>query len=123
MSPIKITEAEWEVMNAVWARSPLTAGEIVAALGPATGWHGSTIRTLVLRLLKKKALKTRPGSRPCLYEPRISREEGVRQESQSFIERVFDGEPAAMLVHLVGQADLSKEEIRQLKKLLAEKGK
>jgi BlaI family penicillinase repressor len=47
----------------------------------------------------------------------------VRRASQGFLKRVFGGEPASMLMHLVQNTDLSAEEIAQLKRILSEKEK
>jgi BlaI family penicillinase repressor len=110
-------------MNIVWARFPVSTNEIVEALVPQTHWHSRTIRTLLDRLVKKGALRIRPEGKRYLYEPRISMAEGIRQESQSFLRRVFGGEPAAMLLHLVEEAKLSKADIRKLKTILSEKEK
>jgi len=123
MKAVRISEAEWQVMSVVWRQSPVAAGDIVEALSQRRGWHSRTIRTLLDRLVKKGALKTAPDGKRFLYEPRLSMEECVRQESQSFLERVFGGEPASMLLHLVKESKLSKEEIKELKRLLAEKEK
>ncbi len=123
MRAIKISESEWQVMTVVWAKSPLPASDIVAELGRREGWHSRTTRTLLARLVRKRALRILPDGKRYLYSALISMEEGVRQESQSFLARVFAGQPAAMLLHLVGEAKLSKDEIRKLKAILAEKEK
>ena len=123
MRPIKISEAEWQVMTLVWDKAPIPASEIVEALNKQRGWHTRTTRTLLDRLVRKKALKILPEGKRYLYQPLISAEAGIRQESQSFIERVFGGEPAAMLLHVVGEAKLSKEEIGKLKAMLEQKEK
>jgi len=123
MKPIKISDSEWQVMTIVWEKAPVPASEIVEALAQLKGWHARTTRTLLDRLVRKKALKILPEGKRYLYKPLISIEEGVRQESQSFLQRVFGGEPAAMLLHLVGEAQLSKAEIRKLKAILEEKEK
>jgi BlaI family transcriptional regulator, penicillinase repressor len=78
---------------------------------------------LLDRLVRKKALKIQPGGWPGLYEPRVTKEECQRQESQSLLQRVFGGEPAAMLLHLVAEAKLSKEDIKRLKAILSKKEK
>ena len=92
-------------------------------LGRQKGWHSRTTRTLIDRLVRKKALKTRSEGKRYLYEPLVTMEECRRHESRSLLRRVFGGEPAAMLLHLVGEAKLSKEEIRKLKSILSEKEK
>ena len=124
MKPIiKISDAEWEVMNLVWKKSPVAASEIVEELAPKQDWHPRTIRTLLARLVEKGALHFRPDGRRYLYEPKVSMEECLHHESRSFIERVFGGAPASMLINLVKQTEFTPEEIKQLKKLLAEKEK
>ena len=110
-------------MSIVWDKSPIPASEIVTELSQREGWHSRTTRTLLARLVRKKALRIMPDGKRYLYVPLISMEQGVRQESQSFLERVFGGEPAVMLLHLVGEAKLSKEDIKKIRSILAEKEK
>lgn len=123
VKPIRISESEWLVMSRVWAGSPVAAGEIVEALSQRNGWHPRTIRTLLDRLVKKRALKITPDGKRYLYAPLLSMEECVRRESRSFLDRVFGGEPAPMLLHLVRESKLSPNEIKELKSLLTEKEK
>jgi BlaI family transcriptional regulator, penicillinase repressor len=119
----RISEAEREVMAVLWARSPQSTPEIVEALSEAKGWAPRTIRTLLGRLVKKKALALESEGRRHLFRPKLNRDECREQESRSFLDRVFGGEPASMLVSLVRQADLTPEQIRELKAILEEKEK
>jgi BlaI family penicillinase repressor len=123
MKGIKISEAEWEVMTALWQRGPMPAAEVVQTLTERKGWHSRTIRTLLDRLLKKQAVKIRADGKRNVYEARISMEQALRQESRTFAQRLFGGEPVSMLLHLVGQTELSKEDIKKLKEILKEKEK
>jgi BlaI family penicillinase repressor len=109
-------------MGLLWAEAPRSAGEVVAALGSTSDWRPRTIRTLLERLVRKGALEVLPGVKR-LYAPALSREACVRSESRSFIGRVFGGEPASLLLHLIKETKLSPEEIEKLKQLLSEKGK
>jgi len=52
----KISEAEWEVMRVLWNESPLTANKIVDELTATTRWKGTTIRTLINRLVEKSVI-------------------------------------------------------------------
>lgn len=123
MKPVHISESEWQVMSLAWEKTPVTTAEIVETLSQRNAWHPRTIRTLVDRLVRKGALEVRRDGKRYLYTPKVSQKTCVRQESQSFLERVFGGEPALMLLHLVKESDLSKEEIRELRRLLSEKEK
>jgi BlaI family transcriptional regulator, penicillinase repressor len=121
--PLKISESEWQVMSIVWTKAPVSASEVVEVLSQQKGWHSRTIRTLLDRLVKKMALKTRFEGKRYVYEPLITLEEGRRQESRSLLQRVFGGEPAAMLLHLVEETKLTKADIKKLKAILSEKEK
>ncbi len=123
MRPIKISDSEWQVMTLIWEKAPLPASEVVAALGKQKKWHPRTIRTLLDRLVKKQALLAILEGNRYLYQPLVSMEASVRQESRSFLQRVFGGESTAMLLHLVDDAELSKEDIKRLRAILAEKEK
>lgn len=119
---VKISDSEWLVMAILWERSPQSAGEIVTVLQTTSGWRPRTIRTLLDRLVQKGALKMLAGGKR-QYLPAITREVCRRHESRSFVERVFGGEPASMLLHLIRETKLTRDEVDQLKKLLSEKEK
>jgi BlaI family penicillinase repressor len=123
MKPLNISDAEWEVMSVLWDQAPRPSAEIVEELSTRKGWRTRTIRTLLDRLVQKGAVRVQTGQRPSLYHPTVSRDECIRQESQSFMDRVFGGEPVSMLLHLVQQVELSPAEIKKLKKILSEKEK
>ena len=55
--PVSITEAESVVMQVLWNRSPMPTEDIVSALEGEQHWQEATIKTLLNRLLKKKAIR------------------------------------------------------------------
>ena len=118
---LNISDAEWEVMQIVWERAPVPASDIVERLERKKTWHARTTRTLIDRLVRKGALRTELEGKRFLFWPKIGKEECVQKESHSFLERVFRGEPAAMLIHLVKQTEFSPEEIQELQQILSEK--
>ena len=122
----QISDAEWEVMKAVWEAGPLTAGDVVRRLEAQTRWKPRTIKTLLARLVAKGAVRAEPlaGSpRAYRYRAAVSRDACARQESRSFLSRVFDGDVAPALLHFLASANLSKEEINQLKRILEQGAK
>ena len=119
----KISDAEWEVMTVVWNKPPAAASDIVAQLETRRGWRSRTIRTLLDRLVKKGALRFEVEGKRYLYWPCVTMQACVRKESQSFLERVFGGEPASMLIHLVKTTKLSQDQIQELKRILSDKEK
>jgi len=119
----KISEAEWIVMEVVWRKNPVTALEVVQQLTDHKQWQDQTIRTMLRRLIRKKALTYKAEGNVYYYSPAVTREQCVRGESQSFLERVFGGTPQPLLVQLMQETKLSSEEIAELKRILKDKEK
>lgn len=115
-----ISDAEWQIMHVVWDKQPIAAQDVVAALVGPTGWSPPTIKTMLHRLVKKRILAFETEGNRYIYRARVRREDCVRHASQSFAERVFGGEAAPMLLHLVRHARLSPGDIAELKRLLKE---
>jgi BlaI family penicillinase repressor len=115
----RISEAEWAVMKVVWEKHPAAAHEVIAALASQEGSaHPKTVRTLLGRLVKKKALGYRKEGRGYRYWPLVTEKDCQTAASRSFLERVFGGSLRPMLAHFVEHEKLSPEEIRELKRLL-----
>jgi len=110
-------------MEVVWRKHPVTALEVVQQLTAHKQWQDQTIRTMLRRLIRKKALTYRAEGKVYHYTPAVSREQCVRGESRSFLERVFGGAAHPLLVQLAQETKLSREEIAELKRILKEKEK
>ena len=115
----KISETEWEIMKAVWPSSPVSAGDIIARLqAQDPEWHPKTVKTLLNRLVRKKALGFKKEGRAYLYRPLVSEKQCVKLASASFLDRVFGGALKPMLAHMIEQRKLSGAEIDELKRIL-----
>ena len=123
-----ITDAEWDVMRVLWEHMDqwLPAAAIIEPVARERGVHHRTVRTLLARLVKKSAVETRPAAdNAFLYHARVSRDSVTRRESRSFLSRVFDGNAAPALVHLLHQNrdQLTAGELQELRELLDKKEK
>jgi len=118
----KISEAEWEVMKVLWKSTPRTANEIVDELTGATNWKRETIRTLINRLVQKKAVGFQKQGRQYHYFPKVTEAEGIRAEAESFIKRIGGGPIEPMLAAFVEDKQLSAEKIARLKRILDQAG-
>jgi BlaI family penicillinase repressor len=116
----RISEAEWTVLSVLWRKSPLTAAQVFAELGEQV-WKLNTVRTFLARLEKKGITKAEdtPGGK--IYSPKIAREACVRDASESFLDRVFDGATGSLLLHFAKSKRLSEDDLTELESILAEK--
>jgi BlaI family penicillinase repressor len=114
----KISTAEWEVMKALWEKSPLTANEIVETLSKRTRWQRETIRTLINRLVQKKAVAFEKEGRQHHYYPVVAETECVKAETRSLLRRLRVSAIEPMLASLVEEQRLSVQQIARLKEIL-----
>lgn len=117
---MQITEAERVVMEALWARSPQSAADVVDALAASTGWQEATIKTLLNRLLKKRAIKATKDGRRFLYSPAVKRDAWLLAESEGLIRRLFGGRVAPLVAHFSAHRRLGRRDIAELRRLLDE---
>lgn len=115
---VNLTAAEWNVMECLWEESPQTAMQLVAQLQRQVGWAKSTTMTMLTRMEKKGLLFCTGLEKPRHYATAVRREDAVRQETKSFVRRVFRGSVSMMMSSLVEQQALTKEEINQLYAIL-----
>ncbi len=115
---IKLSEAEWKVMNLLWEESPKTMMQITNLLKETTGWTKHTVMTFLKRMEEKKAIHYEEGGRAKLYYPDIKKEEAALQETEEFLHKVFDGRMGLMLNTMVEKKVLSKSEIDELYDIL-----
>jgi len=118
MAEIAISDAEWQVMQVIWKLGKATAADAIAELARSTQWSHRTIRTLLARLVEKKALVATPDGNRYVYRALVTRRKCVRTESRSFLNKVFAGDEAELLVHFVQDARITPQQIDELKRLL-----
>ena len=106
-------------MRIVWAKHPLTANEIIDRLAAVdSSWHPKTARTLLARLVQKKALGYQARGRTYVYSPLVTEQQSVAAASESFLDRVFGGSLRPMLAHFVERQKLTREDIEEMSRLL-----
>ena len=117
----RISESEWLVMRVLWSKSMLTSNEVVKELTGRTKWKPKTIKTLITRLVQKGALKFKKEGKKYRYYPAVSESECVGAQRRSFVRRVYGGTMKPMLAAFIEDADLSAEDISELKEILEQK--
>jgi predicted transcriptional regulator len=130
----EISNAEFEVLEALWQNYPASANDIIAKLNESGNnnthgtdevnqdkqWHDKTVKTLLNRLVKKQAVGFEKQQRHYLYSPLLEREAYTLKESKSLIERMFSGKIAPLVAGFAKQNDLNKDDISALKSLISD---
>lgn len=119
----RISPAEAQVMEAVWAAGPagLAAADLLAAVGQSQGWRETTVRTLVHRLIRKGVLTASRGpGGGAVYRARLLRDAWVGEQTRGLVDRLFGGQVAALVAHLARDRAATPEDLAGLRRLLDE---
>jgi len=115
-----LSKSEQRVLEVLWSENPLTVGQVIERLQESSEWHENTIKTLLTRLVEKKAAaRARDGGR-FFYRPRVSRDTMLTKESEGLLKRFFGGQMAPLIAHFADKRKLSKRDIEAIEKILAE---
>jgi BlaI family penicillinase repressor len=117
----RISEAELQVMEALWGASePLTATEVADRIDAGRGWSLATVKTMLSRLAAKGALTHREDGRRFFYSPAIDRDSYVGSESRRFVDRLFGGRLSPLVARLAEEDVLDDEDIAAIEAILRE---
>ena len=110
----KITDAELEIMQVLWAsQQPMTLSQIKSAL---KGRNGETTKTLLRRLCQKKAVEQEKRE-VFYYHPMVSQRELTRCRTQRLIDKLYAGSAKAMVTALVEHEQLCPQDVDELQEL------
>ena len=115
---MRLTDAEWQIMNALWKRYPATAREIAENLADETQWAYTTIKTLLARLAAKNAVSEQKRGNTSVYEPLVSLKKARWTALRTFLNQGFDGAVEPLLNFLAEERKLTDKQRRELAKIL-----
>lgn len=114
----KISDAELQVLQALWETAPMGASELAEKVAPANGWTLATVKTLLSRLLAKGAIEAEAEGRRFRYRPVLKRETVAGRQAGKLVERLFGGRVSPLVAQLAEQRDIDPEDLAELEALV-----
>ena len=119
---VSLSDGEWKLMNKLWQGAPLTITQLTAALHSETGWSKNTVITMLSRLEAKGAVRHEEGGRAKRYFPALRQEDAARDETESFLSKVYGGSLGLMMSAMVESRQLTESDIAELSAILEKAG-
>lgn len=110
---------EIDVLRILWQQGASTVAEVREALPPTLAY--TTVLTILRNLEAKGAVGHTEEGKAYRYFARLELGEAQRTAVGSVLERLFGGDPASLMTHLVDVRGLTAHELRRLHALLAER--
>ena len=115
---VELTESEWSVIKAVWETEPCTAPAIQEKLFKPTGWHYSTVRTLMDRMVVKGVLTAKKAGKLTIYQSAVTRAQAQHGELIYALKHAFNGALTPMVQCLLDSKDLKADELAELEAII-----
>ena len=112
-----LTELELEIMKIVWERDSTTVRDVYETLLERRKVAYTTVMTMMKILEQKKYLKKTQTDRAYVYRPTQPKGQVIGAMVREFVNRVFNGSAQPLLVHLVEEHKLTREELDEIARL------
>jgi BlaI family penicillinase repressor len=115
---MKLTQAEWQIMNALWEKYPATARDIMGRLPKDVKWAYTTLKTMLSRLVEKEAVSEQKQSNTSVYEPRISQRKARLSAFRLLLDQSFNGAMGPLMHFMLQEQKLNAKQKKELIKIL-----
>jgi len=119
----RLGDLQLKIMKILWERSEATVAEVHGSLSGEANLAYTTIATMLRKMEARGLVGHRAEDRKFFYRPLVKAGEVANKMSTHFIEGLFEGSLAGMVSHLLKTREISREELEQLAKLIAERKK
>jgi predicted transcriptional regulator len=121
---VQLGDLQLAIMRVLWDRGEATVAHVHEVLLPSRGLALTTIATMLRKMEDKGVVAHRNapgGGRQFIYEPTVKERDVSRSMVAQLAERVFEGDMAAMLNHLISDHEIDRDDLARLKRLIAKK--
>ncbi len=118
---MEISPAEWQLMRIAWTLQKVTSSQVIEILQRKKNWKPATVKTLLRRLVQKKALVTTKQGRYFIYQPCVQEQETMNLAADDLFSSMCEMHVGRTLAHVIEEHQLSKKDISNLQKLLNKK--
>jgi len=115
---MKLTQAEWQIMNALWEKHPATARDIMSRLPQGVKWAYTTLKTMLSRLAEKEAVSETKHANTSIYEPLVSQHKARLSAFRLLLDQSFDGAMGPLMHFLLEEQNLNAKQKKELIEIL-----
>ncbi|MGH7562468.1 MAG: BlaI/MecI/CopY family transcriptional regulator [Gemmatimonadales bacterium] len=115
----QLTDLQIAILRVLWERGSATAAEVTEALRVSRGLAQQTIATILSRLERRGIVRHQTRNRQYVYHPVVTEPEVRRTMLEELTDRLFEGDVAALVTHLLSAREISPGDLARVKNLIA----
>jgi predicted transcriptional regulator len=120
MSKHTLGDLQHAIMSVLWERDEATVSDVHEALREERGLAPTTIATMLRKMEAKGVVAHRSEGRQFVYRATVSEADVKRSMVGEIVDRLFQGDAAELVNHLVSDHEIDPEDLARLRKLLKE---
>jgi predicted transcriptional regulator len=120
---IQLSDLQLAILRVLWDRGEAAVSEVQAALATEREQAVTTVATVLDRLHARGVVGRRTEGRQYVYAPAVAEDEVRRRMVSDLTDRLFAGDPRALVSHLVAEGDIDARELKRLQRLIARREK
>src|ERR1022692_3331188 len=113
-----LTEAELRLMKILWRRGESAVNGLVAAMPKGEELAYNSVLTTIRILEQKGYVEHRQEGRAFIYSPCVAEQEASRSEVRHVLNRFFGNSRERLLLSLLGDEEVSPDELQRLKEAI-----
>ena len=117
----QLTGLQIAIMRVLWDRGQATVAEICEALKAERGLALTTVATLLTRLEKRGVVSHETRARQFIYRALVTEADVRHSMVRELTEKLFDGDVAAMMSHLLTERQISPGDLDRLRAMLEDR--
>ncbi len=117
--PEKLGDLQLAILRVLWSQGESSVNDVHAALREDRALALTTIATMLKKMEHKGLVEHRAEGRKFLYRPAVSEQEVTRSMVDDLTSRLFDGDAAALVAHLLERHEIDPEELPELREMIA----
>jgi len=119
MGKTALGDLQHAIMQILWDKGEATVNDVHRIFLPERGLALTTIATMLRKMETKGVVAHRVEGRQFVYRPTVTQDNVKRSMVRELVDRLFNGDPAALVTHLVEDREIDPDELRDLVSELA----
>ena len=121
--PVTLSDIEWKILKLLWKKGVLSVREVWQQLYPDGEKAYTTVQTYMDRMVEKGYLRKEKIGLANFYQSVVEKQSLVEEATERLVTRAFDGSFGRLAAFLLDSDNLSEEDLKIIKQMIAKKEK
>lgn len=116
----RLGDLQLAIMRVLWEQDEATVADVHQTLREERGLALTTIATMLRKMEQKGVVRHRKAGRVLVYRPCVQPDQVHKTMVGDLVERLFGGDPLALVHHLVQEGEIDADELEVLRRRVRE---